>query len=157
MIVYVFRLPNVFGKWSRPNYNSVIATFCNNIANNLPITISDPNYIVELAYIDDVIEQMVSSLSNKMTKIDEYCSIPLTYKKKLGDIAALLYEFNSHLCNLTISNLPNNSFEKKLYATFLSFLPQKKVISSTKMNIDERGSFTELFKTINNGQFSINI
>lgn len=167
--VYVYRLPNLFGKWCKPNYNSVIATFCNNIANDLPIIINDPSTELELLYIDDLVDEMFNILEekehhcefeglNSILKPDgKYCIVPVTYKVTLGEIVTYLNEFKELEKTLIISDIPNQSFKKKLYSTYLSYLPKEKIKCPLKMNIDNRGSFTELLKTKNNGQISVNI
>ncbi len=167
--VYVYRFPNLFGKWCRPNYNSVIATFCNNIANDLPIQVTDPSVCLELLYIDDLVEEMLDLLEGKQhyckfdgvnTVFDDdgrFCAVPTTHKVTLGEIVELLNTFQSQRETLIIPEIPHNSFAKKLYSTYLSYLPANKVSVPLKMNIDDRGSFTELLKTVNCGQFSVNI
>ena len=167
--VLVYRFANLFGKWCRPNYNSVVATFCNNIANDLEITINDSNTELELCYIDDVINELIDALEGNehYCKFDginavevlkgDYCFVPTTYKVTLGRIVELLEIFRNQPKNLIIPDISNNSFEKKLYSTYLSYLPKEKVKIELKTNIDDRGSFTELLKTINCGQFSVNI
>ena len=155
--VFVYRLPNLFGKWCRPNYNSVIATFCNNVANNLPIQINDENVELTLAYIDDVVDEFISCLAGKANKKDMFCYINVTHKEKLGYIANLINSFKESRNNLILPNVKEGSFEKKLYSTYLSYLDKNDFSYPLKMNIDNRGSFTELFKTLNNGQVSVNI
>lgn len=167
--VFVYRFPNLFGKWCRPNYNSAVATFCNNIANELPIQVNDRNTELELLYIDDLIEEMMSALSgcehhceysglNPVEKVDgKYCFVPVTYKVTLGKIVDTLESFKAQPQTLVMPEIANNSFEKKLYSTYLSYLPKEKVAFPLKMNCDDRGSFTELLKTTNCGQFSVNI
>ena len=155
--VFVYRLPNLFGKWCRPNYNSVIATFCNNVANNLPIQINDENVELTLAYIDDVVDEFISCLEGKANKKDMFCYINVTHKEKLGYIANLINSFKESRSNLILPNVKEGSFEKKLYSTYLSYLDKNDFSYPLKMNIDNRGSFTELFKTLNNGQVSVNI
>lgn len=167
--VFVYRFPNIFGKWCRPNYNSVIATFCNNIANDLPIQVNDKAIRLELLYIDDLIEEMFDVLEGKehhcyyegVNAIADttgvYCYVPITHKVTLGEIVDLLYEFKEQPETLVIPQIPKDSFAKKLYSTYISYLPKEKVRFPLKMNIDARGSFTELLKTTNCGQFSINI
>lgn len=167
--VLVYRFPNLFGKWCRPNYNSVIATFCNNIANNLPIKINDEKTELELLYIDDLLNEMIAALNGNehccnfngteitATENGKYCYVPTVHKATLGEIARLLYSFNKQSKTLLIPEIPDNSFAKKLYSTYLSYLPKEKISYPLKMNIDERGSFTELLKTEKCGQFSINI
>ncbi|MBR2997849.1 MAG: NAD-dependent epimerase/dehydratase family protein [Bacilli bacterium] len=167
--VLVYRFPNLFGKWCKPNYNSVVATWCNNIANDLDIQINDPNSELELCYIDDVVTELIDSLENKEHHCvfdgteaisDEsgiYCHVPITHKVTLGRIAELLNMFNKQSTSLIMPEIPYNSFEKKLYSTYLSYLPKEKVKYDLLSNIDDRGSFTELLKTNECGQFSVNI
>lgn len=155
--VYIYRFPNLFGKWCRPNYNSVIATWCYNIANDLEITINDRNAQLELLYIDDLIDEMLLCLSGEPHKDGDFCICPVTHKVTLGEIADLLYSFKSQPQTLIMPEIPSGSFSKKLYSTYLSYLPKEKVSFPLKMNVDNRGSFTELLKTANCGQFSVNI
>lgn len=167
--VLVYRFPNLFGKWCRPNYNSAVATFCNNIANDLPITVNDPTVELELLYIDDLVEEMLDALEGKehhctfdgintiITDGGKYCAVPTTHHVTLGEIVGLLEQFKAQPQALQIPEIPNNSFAKKLYSTYLSYLPKEKVAFPLKMNIDARGSFTELLKTANCGQVSVNI
>ena len=167
--VLVYRFPNLFGKWCRPNYNSAVATFCNNIANDLPIQINDRSTELELLYIDDLVDEMIAALKGEehhcefedvetvLTEAGRYCAAPVTHKITLGEIADLLYSFKEQPSTLLIPEIPNNSFAKKLYSTYLSYLPKEKVSFALKMNVDNRGSFTELFKSANCGQVSINI
>lgn len=167
--VLVYRFPNLFGKWCRPNYNSAVATFCNNIANDLPIQVNDRNTELELLYIDDLIEEMMAALSgsehhceydglNPVEKsAGKYCYVPVTHKVTLGQIVDTLESFKNQSQTLVIPEIPFNSFTKKLYSTYLSYLPKEKVAFPLKMNCDDRGSFTELLKTANCGQFSVNI
>ncbi len=167
--VLVYRFPNLFGKWCRPNYNSAVATFCNNIANDLPITISDRNVQLELLYIDDLVTEMLDALENKahycefngidavLREDGRYCAVPVTHKATLGQIVDLLESFKAQTQTLVMPEIPNNSFAKKLYSTYLSYLPKEKVSFPLKMNEDARGSFTELLKTEKCGQFSVNI
>jgi UDP-2-acetamido-2,6-beta-L-arabino-hexul-4-ose reductase len=167
--VLVYRFPNIFGKWCRPNYNSAVATFCNNIANDLPIQVNDPNVELELVYIDDLVCEMLDALEGKAHKCHfegtktvfsesgNYCAVPTTHKVTLGRIVELLNEFKMQPQTLVIPEIPNNSFEKKLYSTFLSYFPKEKAIFDYKMNVDARGSFTELFKSVRCGQVSVNI
>lgn len=167
--VLVYRFPNLFGKWCRPNYNSAVATFCNNIANDLPIQVNDRNTELELLYIDDLIEEMMAALSgsehhceydglNPVEKsAGKYCYVPVTHKVTLGEIVDTLESFKNQPQTLVIPEIPFNSFTKKLYSTYLSYLPKEKVVFPLKMNCDDRGSFTELLKTANCGQFSVNI
>ena len=195
--VLIYRFPNLFGKWCRPNYNSAVATFCNNIANDLPITVNDPSVELELLYIDDLVDEMIAALQGKEHRCDfdgltvipydsntnnsqlttdsqltpsnalhfstlnsqlgKYCYCPITHQVKLGEIVDLLYKFAEQPKTLTIPEIPNGSFAKKLYSTYLSYLPKEKVAFPLKMNVDDRGSFTELVHTLNCGQVSINI
>ncbi len=155
--VLVYRFPNLFGKWCRPNYNSAVATFCHNIANDLPITVNNREHPMTLCYIDDVVEELIASLSGAETKDGEFCKVPVEHKITLGEIADLIYLFNEQKNTLVMPEIPDNSFAKKLYSTYLSYLPKEKVSFPLKMNVDDRGSFTELLKTEKCGQFSVNI
>lgn len=167
--VLVYRFPNLFGKWCRPNYNSAVATFCYNTANDLPITVNDRAVQLELLYIDDLIDEMLCALKNNehhcefdgintvLTENGSYCAAPITHKVTLGEIVDLLDEFKNQPQTLIVPEIPNNSFAKKLYSTYLSYLPNNKTIFDLKMNVDERGSFTELLKTERCGQISVNI
>ena len=189
--VLVYRFPNLYGKWCRPNYNSAVATFCNNIANDLPITVNDPSVELELLYIDDLVEEMIRALKGKehhcefdglevipmngdttgstdneksvqsvksvFEKVGRYCYCPVTHKATLGEIVDLLHQFADMPKTLMIPEIPADSFAKRLYSTFLSYLPKEKAIFDLKMNVDARGSFTELVHTLNCGQVSINI
>ena len=167
--VLVYRFPNLYGKWCKPNYNSAVATFCNNIANDLPITVNDPSVELELLYIDDLIEEMILALKGQEHHCEfegleilpsvegRFCYTPVTHKVTLGEIVELLYKFKEMPKTLLIPEIPADSFAKKLYSTFLSYLPKEKAIFDLKMNVDERGSFTELVHTINCGQVSVNI
>jgi len=167
--VLVYRFPNLYGKWCRPNYNSAVATFCNNIANDLPITVNDPTVELELLYIDDLIEEMIQALKGlehhcefdglevKPTANGRYCYCTITHKITLGGIVDLLYQFASMPQTLMIPDIPADSFAKRLFSTFLSYLPKEKAIFDLKMNVDQRGSFTELVHTLKCGQVSINI
>lgn len=165
--VLVYRFSNLFGKWCRPNYNSVVATWCHNIANELPISINDPAAQLELTYIDDLVEEMLLALEGRPHRCDyngldivageRYCYVPVSHKVTLGEIARLLETFRDQPRSLVMPEIPGNSFEKKLYSTYLSYLPKEKVAFPLKMNVDQRGSFTELLKTANCGQFSVNI
>ena len=155
--VLVYRFPNLFGKWCRPNYNSVIATFCNNYAQDLPITVSDPAVELELCYIDDLVEEMIDALRGRAHRAGEYCVVPITHKVTLGGIVELLDSFKAQPQTLVMPQIPAGSFAKKLYSTYLSYLPREKASFPLKMNCDPRGSFTELLKTENCGQFSVNI
>ena len=153
----VYRLPNLFGKWCRPNYNSAVATFCNNIAKDLPITVNDPSVELELLYIDDFVEEMLNALEGKETKNGDFCAFSVTHKVTLGEIVELLEAFRAQSQTLVMPEIPDNSFAKKLYSTYLSYLPEEKVSIPLKMNCDARGSFTEILKTVNCGQFSVNV
>lgn len=167
--VLVYRFPNLFGKWCRPNYNSAVATFCNNIANDLPITVNDRNAQLELLYIDDLVSEMLDALEGKehhctfdgvdtiLCKEGKYCAAPITHKVTLGEIVDLLARFRAQTSTLVLPEIPENSFAKKLYSTYLSYLPKEKIAFPLKMNEDARGSFTELLKTEKCGQFSVNI
>ncbi len=166
---YVFRFPNLFGKWCRPNYNSALATFCHNIANDLPITVSDPAIRLELLYIDDLVDEMMELLMNKEHRCDydgvnvcpcdtgRYCYVPVTHSVTLGEITELLYSFRKQPETLVMPPIPKGSFAKKLYSTYLSYLPEKLVAVPLKMNVDMRGSFTEILRTADCGQFSVNV
>ena len=167
--VLVYRFPNLFGKWCRPNYNSAVATFCHNYAHDLPITVNDPSVELELLYIDDLVQEMLRALEGKehrcefeglntvLTPGGRYCAAPVTHRATLGQIVALLDSFRAQPQTLLMPEIPEGSFEKKLYSTYLSYLPREKAIFSLKMNRDARGSFTELLKTEKCGQFSVNI
>ena len=167
--VLVYRFPNLFGKWCRPNYNSAVATFCNAFANDLPFTVNDPSVELELLYIDDLVDEMVCALLGKehhcefdgvetvMKEDGRYCAAPITHKVTLGEIVELLKSFAEQPRTLMIPEIPAGSFAKKLYSTYLSYLPYEKAAFDLKMNVDERGSFTELVHTLNAGQVSINI
>lgn len=179
--VYVYRFPNLVGKWVRPNYNSAVGTFCNNIANDLPITVSDPSVELEMLFIDDLIEEMYDAMEGKPKRCEypktgevidgveydgltprackdgRYCYAPVTHKATLGQIVELLYTFHDQPQNLIMPQIAPGSFEKKLYSMYLSYLPKEKVAFDLKMNVDDRGSFTELLKTVDHGQFSVNI
>lgn len=155
--VLVYRLPNVFGKWCRPNYNSAVATFCNNIANDLPITVNDRSVNMTLVYIDDVVDELIAALKGNETKDGNYCKVPIEHKITLGEIVDLIYSFSKQPESLVVPEIPQNSFAKKLYSTYLSYLPKEKVSFPLKMNVDNRGSFTELLKTEKCGQVSVNI
>lgn len=167
--VLVYRFPNLFGKWCRPNYNSVIATFCHNIANDLPITVNDPGTALELLYIDDLVEEMLRALEGKehhcifdgintvLCDDGQYCAVPTTHHATLGKIVELLESFRNQPDTLVMPPIAPDSFAKKLYSTYLSYLPKEKIAFPLNMNCDDRGSFTELLKTADNGQFSVNI
>jgi len=173
--VLVYRFPNLFGKWCRPNYNSAVATFCNAFANDLPYTVNDPSVELELLYIDDLVDEMIAGLQGKEHRCEfegldvvtntnltdshelRYCYCPVTHKVTLGEIVELLKSFAEQPKTLMIPEIPSGSFAKKLYSTYLSYLPYEKTAFDLKMNVDERGSFTELVHTLNAGQVSINI
>lgn len=167
--VLVYRFPNLFGKWCRPNYNSAVATFCNNIANDLPITVNDTNVQLELLYIDDLVDEMLLALEGKehhcefdgintvLAENGKYCAAPVTHKVTLGEIVELLENFKAQPATLIMPEIPYGSFAKKLYSTYLSYLPKEKAVFPLKMNVDNRGSFTELIKTQKCGQVSVNI
>jgi UDP-2-acetamido-2,6-beta-L-arabino-hexul-4-ose reductase len=155
--VFVYRFPNLFGKWCRPNYNSAVATFCNNIANDLPIQVNDPEVVLNLVYIDDLVDEMIAALKGKEHRKEQFCEVPIVHSVALGEIVEMLYKFKEQPQSLIVPEIPNNSFIKKLYSTFLSYFPKEKVAFPLKMNIDDRGSFTELLKSKNVGQLSINI
>ncbi|NMH73902.1 capsular polysaccharide biosynthesis protein CapF [Bacillus sp. RO2] len=152
----VYRFPNVFGKWCKPNYNSAIATFCHNIANGLPINVNDPNVKMNLVYIDDVIEELINALNRNENKIDEFCEVPVVHTITLGEIVDLIYSFKQSREERTIPDM-SNSISKKLYSTYLSYLPEDQFSYHLKMNVDNRGSFTEFIKTPERGQVSVNI
>ncbi|MCH5170392.1 MAG: capsular polysaccharide biosynthesis protein CapF [Oscillospiraceae bacterium] len=155
--VLVYRFPNVFGKWCRPNYNSAVATFCNNIANDLPITVNDRNHKMTLVYIDDVVTELVNCLSGNETKDGVFCRVPTEHSVTLGEIVDLLYSFKESRETKAVPDMTDGGFSKKLYSTYLSYLPTDKFSYPLKMNVDSRGSFTEILRTVNNGQFSVNI
>ncbi len=167
--VLVYRFPNLFGKWCRPNYNSAVATFCNNLANDLPIQVNDSSVELELLYIDDLVEEMILALQGKEHHCDfegvetvlkedgKYCAVPTTHKVTLGEIVEMLTRFKSMSQTLGVPDLTPGGFEKKLYSTYLSYLPKEKMAYDLKMNVDDRGSFTEIIRTANAGQMSVNI
>lgn len=167
--VLVYRFPNLFGKWCRPNYNSAVATFCHNYAHELPITVNDPSVELELLYIDDLVEEMLAALEGRehrcafdgvntvFTETGRYCAAPVTHHETLGRIVALLDAFRAQPATLAMPEIPHNSFAKKLYSTYLSYLPKEKAAFPLKMNVDARGSFTELLRTEKCGQFSVNV
>ena len=167
--VLVYRFPNLAGKWVRPNYNSAVGTFCNNIANDLPITVNDPSVELELLFIDDLVEEMFDALEGNehhcefdgvetvLTENGRYCAATVTHKATLGYIVECLHKFHEQPQTLVMPAIPDGSFEKKLYSMYLSYLPKEKIAFPLKMNVDDRGSFTELLKTADHGQFSVNI
>ena len=152
----VYRLPNVFGKWCRPNYNSAVATFCNNIANDLPITVNDRAHMMHLVYIDDIVDEFICAIKGQEHKNGDFCEVPVTHKITLGEIVDLLYSFKESRRNLSSPNQAD-AFSKKLYATYISYLPKNEFAYPLKMNVDPRGSFTEFLKTDEYGQVSVNI
>lgn len=154
----IYRLPNLFGKWCRPNYNSVVATFCHNIARELPITVSDPAAELELVYIDDLVDELLNAMEGRPHRSEgAYCRVPVSHRVTLGEIVRLLHSFHDQPRTLLLPEIPAGSFAKKLYSTYLSDLPPEKIAFPLKMNVDERGSFTELLKTASCGQISVNI
>ena len=167
--VLVYRFPNLFGKWCRPNYNSAVATFCHNIAHDLPITVNDPSVVLELLYIDDLVDEILAALSGKehrcefdgidtvLTPGGRFCAAPVSHKVTLGEIVELLESFRDQPKTLVMPRIPEGSFAKKLYSTYLSYLPKEKAAFPLKMNVDARGSFTELLRTADCGQVSVNI
>ncbi len=154
--VLIYRFPNVFGKWCRPNYNSAVATFCNNIANGLDIQVNDPTVVMNLVYIDDVVNELIAALTGNETKEGDFCQVPVVHTIKLGEIVDLLYSFKESRDKLDIPNM-GDCFTKKLYATYLSYLPTDRFGYPLKMNVDDRGCFTEIIRTKDRGQFSVNI
>ena len=154
--VLVYRFPNVFGKWCRPNYNSAVATFCNNIAHNLPIQVNDPSVMLHLVYVDDVVDEVIAALSGNEHREGDYCVVPIVHTVTLGKIVDLLYSFREMSGNLQVPDL-GDPFTKKLYSTYLSYFPKDKFSYPLKMNVDSRGSFTEIIRTPDRGQFSVNI
>ena len=167
--VLVYRFPNLFGKWCRPNYNSAVATFCNAVANDLPYTVNDPTVELELLYIDDLVDEMIACLRGEEHRCEfdglgvfpmekgRYCYVPVTHKARLGEIVDLLQRFEEQRSTLVMPSIPDGSFAKKLYSTFISYIPASKTVFDLKMNVDDRGSFTELLKTLDCGQFSVNV
>ena len=167
--VLVYRFPNLFGKWCRPNYNSVVATFCNAIANDLPYKVNDSSVQLDLVYIDDLVDEMIAALRGKEHRCDydglgaypvrdgKYCYVPVSHRVSLGEIVHLLHQFDDQRKTLVVPEIPAGSFAKKLYSTYLSYLPASKVVVPLKMNVDARGSFTEVLKTLGSGQFSVNV
>ena len=167
--VLVYRFPNLFGKWCRPNYNSAVATFCNAIANDLPYKVNDSSVQLDLVYIDDLVDEMIAALRGKEHRCDydglgaypvrdgKYCYVPVSHRVSLGEIVHLLHQFDDQRKTLVVPDIPAGSFAKKLYSTFLSYLPASKVVVPLKMNVDARGSFTEVLKTLSSGQFSVNV
>lgn len=155
--VLVYRFPNLFGKWCRPNYNSAVATFCNNIANGLPITVTDRNIKLNLVYIDDLVKECINALSGNETRgNDGYCVVPIVFEKTLGEITDLIYSFAKSREDLSVANM-SDPFAKRLYSTYLSYLPRDKFSYPLEMHCDDRGSFTEIIRTADRGQFSVNV
>ena len=154
--VLIYRYPNLFGKWCRPNYNSAVATFCNNIAHGLEIKVNDPSVMMNLVYIDDVVSELIAALMGKETRDGEFCKVPVEHHISLGEIVELLYSFKESRSDLSVPNM-GDAFSKKLYATYLSYLPEAQFSYPLKMNVDARGSFTEILRTAERGQFSVNI
>ncbi|MBP3964821.1 capsular polysaccharide biosynthesis protein CapF [Paenibacillus lignilyticus] len=154
--ILIYRFPNVFGKWCRPNYNSAVATFCHNIAQELPITVNDPSVKMNLVYVDDVLNEMINALHGIENSVGEYCEVPVVHSTTLGEIVRLIYSFKSSREERSIPNM-SDEFTKKLYSTYLSYLPEEQFSYDLKMNVDHRGSFTEFIKTPDRGQVSVNI
>ena len=154
--VVIYRFPNVFGKWCKPNYNSAVATFCHNIAHDLPIQVNDPSVVMNLVYIDDVVEELIRAIDGKENKNGDFCEIPVVHTITLGEIVELIKSFKESRKTLNVPNM-SNSFERKLYSTYLSYLPTDQFSYLLKMNVDNRGSFTEIIRTEDRGQFSVNI
>ena len=154
--VLVYRFPNVFGKWCKPNYNSAVATFCHNIARDLPIQVKDKSIILKLAYIDDVVEELIRALKGSETNAGEFSEVPVTYSTTLGEMVELIQSFKESRRTLAVPHM-GNALEKKLYSTYLSYLPEDQFSYPLKMNVDQRGSFTEIIRTLDRGQFSVNI
>jgi len=154
--VLIYRFPNVFGKWCKPNYNSAIATFCYNIAHDLPITVNDPNVVMHLVYIDDVVDELINALEGKGNRKGNFCEVPIVHTITLGEIVDLIYSFKKSREELSIPDM-SDEFTKKLYSTYLSYLPENQFSYALKMNVDNRGSFTEFIKTIDRGQVSVNV
>ncbi|MDF2545687.1 MAG: capsular biosynthesis protein [Anaerosolibacter sp.] len=154
--VLVYRFPNVFGKWCRPNYNSAVATFCHNIAHDLPIQVNDPSVVMNLVYIDDVVDELINALEGNENKVNSFCEVPVVYAITLGKIADLIYSFKKSREEQSVPDM-SNAFIKKLYSTYLSYLPEDQFGYDLKMNVDQRGSFTEFIKTPDRGQVSVNI
>ncbi|MDT8860308.1 capsular polysaccharide biosynthesis protein CapF [Alkalihalobacillus sp. MEB130] len=154
--VLVYRFPNVFGKWCKPNYNSAVVTFCHNIARELPITVNDPSVVMNLVYIDDVVEELIRALNGNENKVGGFCEVPVVHTITLGEIVDLMKSFKNSREERSIPDM-SNSFTKKLYSTYLSYLPEDKFSYDLKMNVDQRGSFTEFIKTAERGQVSVNI
>ena len=154
--VLVYRFPNVFGKWCRPNYNSAVATFCHNIAHDLPIQVNDSNVVMNLVYIDDVVNELINALEGNENKVGEFCEVPVVHTITLGEIVDLICSFKKSREDRSVPNM-SDAFAKKLYSTYLSYLPEDQFSYDLKMNVDQRGSFTEFIKTPDRGQVSVNI
>lgn len=154
--VLVYRFPNVFGKWCKPNYNSAVATFCNNVAHDLPIQVNDPSVVMNLVYIDDVVNELINALEGKENKVEEFCEVPIVHTITLGEIVDLIYSFKRSREDRSVPNMADE-LTKKLYSTYLSYLPEDQFSYGLKMNVDNRGSFTEFIKTPDRGQVSVNI
>lgn len=154
--VLVYRFPNVFGKWCRPNYNSAVATFCHNIAHDLPIQVNDPAVVMNLVYVDDVVDELIAAINGKEHRDGSYCIVPTVHTVTLGEITDLLYLFKENRNTLNVPDV-GDAFTKKLYSTYLSYLPEDRFAYPLKMNVDNRGSFTEIIRTPDRGQFSVNI
>lgn len=154
--VMVYRFPNVFGKWCKPNYNSAVATFCHNVAHDLPIQVNNPDIVMNLVYIDDVIDELLNTLKGNENKKGDYCEVPIVHTVKLGEIVELIKAFKDSRKTLAVPDM-SDEFEKKLYSTYLSYLPTDQFSYPLKMNVDNRGSFTEIIRTVDRGQFSVNI
>ena len=154
--VLIYRFPNVFGKWCRPNYNSAVATFCHNVSHDLPITVNDPSVVMNLVYIDDVVEELVNALQGKENKNGDFCEVPVVHRITLGKIVELIHSFKKSRDELSVPDM-SDSFTKKLYSTYLSYLPEDQLSYDLKMNVDSRGSFTEFIRTPERGQVSVNI
>jgi len=154
--VLVYRFPNVFGKWCRPNYNSAVATFCHNVAHDLPIKVNDPNVVMNLVYIDDVVNELINALKSKENKVGDFCEVPVVHSITLGEIVNLIYSFKNSREDRSVPNM-SDEFAKKLYSTYLSYLPEDQFSYDLKMNVDQRGSFTEFIRTPDRGQVSVNV
>lgn len=154
--VFIYRLPNVFGKWCRPHYNSVVATFCNNIANNLPIQVSDPDAVMHLVYIDDVVEELIGAMEGKENRVGDFCEVPVVYTVRLGEMADKIRSFKESRKTLSVPDM-SDEFTRKLYSTYLGYMPNDRFSYPLNMNTDKRGSFTEFLKTHDRGQVSVNI
>src|SRR6056297_28317 len=154
--VLVYRFPNVFGKWCRPNYNSAVATFCNNVAHDLPIQVNDPSVVMTLVYIDDVVNELINALEGNENRVESFCEVPVTHSQNLGEITDLVYSFKQSREEKSVANIADE-FTKKLYSTYLSYLPENRFSYDLKMNVDQRGSFTEFIRTPERGQVSVSI